>query len=212
LTTGFFATKRRLAICVRSYDAQHGAPDAGYGRKKIDLAYVSSGPVSNLFDLTLRVLEQSPPRYTFIHSMEPDISGHLYGWGSVNYSNETRLVDAQLGRLLGTINSSRALSNHTALIVCADHGGGGVVPLDHTEADHPLNYTIPFFLWGPGIRGGTNLYALFSNRFDPGTNRIDYVAAQQPIRDGDAGNLALSLLKLPPIPGSFMKPQLLQPR
>ena len=103
------------------------------------------------------------------------------------------------------------LSNRTALIVSADHGGGGVTATSHTQAYHVTNYTIPFFLRAPGIAGGSDIYALYSNRGNPGTNRTDYNTVPQPIRNGDGGNLALGLLGLPPIPGSFMVPAVVVP-
>lgn len=50
---------------------------------------------------------------------------------------------------------------------------------------------------------GSDFYALnTASRTDPGRGRPDYNAASQPIRNGDSGNLALSLLGLPPVPGS----------
>jgi hypothetical protein len=41
-------------------------------------------------------------------------------------------------------------------------------------------------------------------RRDPGEERIEYAAEHQPIRNGDTGNLALSLLGLGPIPTSVI--------
>jgi hypothetical protein len=51
-----------------------------------------------------------------------------------------------------------------------------------------------------------DLYTLFANRADPGTNYVDYNAVWQPLRNGDSGNLALAMLGLPPIPGSTLIP------
>ena len=214
-TTAFSAGKARLAICDRSYNETNGAPDVvdtggDNGRDKIDLASVLdiSGPaISNQVNAVLADLTNATPKhYTFIHIAEPDQTGHSQNWGTPNWSNAVRMVDAQLGRIMNAIDTNPALMNQTALIVTADHGGGGVTRSGHTEAYHITNYTVPFFLRAPGIAGGTDLYQLFANRADPGTNRTDYTTQPQPIRHGDGSNLALSLMALPPIPGSFMVP------
>jgi hypothetical protein len=60
------------------------------------------------------------------------------------------------------------------------------------------------FVWGSGVAHG-NLYAMNrESRADPGEKRIDYLVKPQPIRNGDTGNLALSLLGLGPIPTSLI--------
>jgi len=41
------------------------------------------------------------------------------------------------------------------------------------------NYTIPFFLWGLEFQQERIFYGLFSNRGDPGTNRVDYTVVPQ---------------------------------
>ena len=212
-TTAFYAGKGRLTICDRSYDLVNGAPDVigmDNGRDKIDFTSIVDGSGSAIVGQVDTILAElnsaNPKEYIFIHIAEPDLTGHFSGWGSTAWSNMVRTVDTQLGRIVNAIDTNAALANQTALIVTADHGGGGVFSSTHTEAHHISNYTIPFFVRAPGIPGGTDLYQLFSNRADPGTNRIDYTVQPQPIRNGDGSNLALSLMDLPPIPGSFMVP------
>jgi len=145
----------------------------------------------------------TPTNYSFIHISEPDLTGHVSGWGSLNWSNAVRHVDTQLGRILDAINANATLTNDTALLITADHGGTG---FSHTTASLLTNYTIPFFLFSPMTPTNTDLYSLFRNRGNPGTNRTDYNATPQPIRNADGGNIGLSLLGLPPIPGSFAVP------
>jgi len=212
-STAFYAGKTRLMIARRSYDTNNGAADlvgADNGRDKIDLASVldiSGAAIAGQVDSLIQDLASAAPKdYTFIHIAEPDLTGHGSGWGSANWSNAVRLVDTQIGRIIDAIDANPRLLNQTALIVTADHGGGGVTANGHTESYHITNYTIPFFLRAPGIPGGADLYEIFANRADPGANRTDYTTRPQPIRNGDGSNLALTLLALPPIPGSFMLP------
>jgi hypothetical protein len=173
------------------------------------LADVSGTSISNEINQLIANLSGGAPfRYSFIHIAEPDVTGHALNWGTPAWSNAVQMVDSQLGRILDAINANAVLSNSTALIVSADHGGGGVTRNAHTEAYHITNYTIPFFLWAPGIAWNSDAYALFANRGNPGTNRTDYNTQPQPLRHLDGSNLALGLLGLPPIPGSYSVPVL----
>ncbi|MDB6031910.1 MAG: hypothetical protein JWM16_2248 [Verrucomicrobiales bacterium] len=213
LSTALYSGKARLLMLDRSYDAVNGAADlvdADNGKDKIDYASVgdvSGTSISNEVNSLIANLSSATPyRYSFIHIAEPDITGHSAGWGSANWSNAVRNVDTQLGRIIDVITTNSVLSNATALIVSADHGGGGVTANAHTEAYHIKNYTIPFFLWAPKVPANSDVYALFANRGNPGTNRLDYNAVPQPLRNADGSNLALGLLGLPPIPGSSTLP------
>lgn len=210
LSTAFYAGKTRLSICARSYDGANGAPDTvgeDNGRAKIDFVQIVDRiAASNLVSALLTNLDTAPHRYSFLHLTDPDSTGHSAGWGTAAWSNTVRQVDRQLGRILAAIQSNPSLSNHTAVLLSADHGGGGFTARNHTEPEYLTNYTIPFFVWGPGIPAGVDAYLLFGNRADPGTNRLDYSATSQPLRDGDVANVALALLDLPPIPGSTLVP------
>jgi hypothetical protein len=53
------------------------------------------------------------------------------------------------------------------------------------------------------VAAGADLYDLNpASRLDPATGRPSYTPAIQPIRNGDAANLALDMLALGPVPGS----------
>lgn len=206
----------KLRAFTNSWNGLHGE-DGPYGPNKIDFAmitdaltnpptYVASEPlVTSVVDH----LSTQPWNYTFLHFEETDYVGHYFAWGRTEWSNAVRHVDGQLGRIFAAIDARPDLAGQIYLIVTADHGGGGSFNgFSHDSVVNPLDYTTPFFLWGPGIPAGTNLYSLFANRGDPGPDRVDYNYNPQPIRVGDSGNLALALLGLPPIPGSFMHPEL----
>lgn len=90
-------------------------------------------------------------------------------------------------------------------MVSADHGGGGDVVADtnHATPAAPLNFTIPFFVAGPGVPADADLYALNplgraqpADDANPSTLMAGATGAQPPIRNGDGGNLALNLLGL----------------
>jgi hypothetical protein len=224
LSTALFSSKPKFAFYVESYDAVNGAPSP-YGQNKIDFnlltdcgtnppSYIASTP---LVDALVEQLASAPWNYVFLHFGDTDWVGHDMwydgGWGSPKWSNTVAYVDGQLGRILAAIQANPALANQTALIVTADHGGGGNYCYgdycySHTDETQLLNYTIPLFLWGPGIPAGADLYSLVPNRGSPGADRPDYNAQPQPLRNGDSGNLAVVLLGLPTIPGSFMRPTL----
>ncbi|MFM7808444.1 MAG: hypothetical protein ACKPEA_11045, partial [Planctomycetota bacterium] len=89
-----------------------------------------------------------------------------------------------------------------AIVLTADHGGG--VPfLSHTDNTAPVNFTIPFLVWLGGDGEPRDLYELNAAvRRKPAASERFAADAPPPIRNADAGNLALSLLGLPAIPGS----------
>ena len=217
-STAFFSAKPKLALFIRSYDAEHGALDligTDQGRNKMDwheiVDYVGPAEVrqgdSNLVNIAITRLAESAPSYTFLHFADPDITGHYFLWGTEEYRAAVKEVDRQLARVLAVIDSNTAMAQRTALILTSDHGGGDVDGW-HVHANDPKVYSVPMFLRGPGVTPGLDLYALFSNRTDPGGATMDYSAPAQPLRNGDTGNLSLALLGLPPIPGSTMIPAL----
>lgn len=199
LSTAMYASKNKFVIYDQSYNATSGAEHVN-GRDKIDTYY---GPESTATMQTamLAGLAANHFNYTFLHYADCDDAGHGSGWGSATWYNALSTVDGYLGQLFELIENDDTFAGQTAIVLSADHGGTGS---SHDSAATATNYTIPFYVWGAGVAHG-DLYALSSDtRTDPITSRPTYLVAGQPIRNGDGGNLALSLLSLGPIPGSFI--------
>lgn len=205
LSTGEYASKSKFSLFATSWDAINGAPDvtgADNGRNKIDV-YVNDGDTSELVNTFVANMSDQPLNYAFIHLVDPDAAGHDGGWditpGS-EYSDAVKTIDDRLGTIFALIDGDSRLTGHTAIVLTADHGGQGT---DHSDPSLPEDYTIPFYVWGPGVMSGADLYALNpATRLDPGTGRPDYSAPLQPVRNGEAANVALKLLGLGPVPGS----------
>ena len=199
LSTALFASKNKFIIYDQSYSASTGA-EHPHGRDKID-RFFAPEVTATMQAQFLNDLAANHFNYTFLHYADTDDAGHGNGWGSTTWNNALITIDGYLGQLFNLIESDATLAGRTAVILSSDHGGAGT---NHSIARDPRNFTIPFFVWGAGVSRG-DLYAINSaTRTNPGTAWPDYNATGQPIRNGDGGNLALSLLGLGPIPGSLM--------
>lgn len=203
LSTAAYVSKSKFSIFDVSYDERHGAPDttgADDGRDKID-TFVYDPDTDDLIDRFVRDLEDDPATYTFVHIRDPDAAGHLWRWSLRRGSRYLRAVedaDRLVGRILEAVEASPRLRGRTAVVVTADHGGSG----RHHQTERPSHYTVPFYVWSPGVPRA-DLYDLNDGlRADPGNDNVGFDAEVQPIRNGDTANLALAFLGLPPIPGS----------
>jgi len=200
LRTGMWATKSKFILFKVSYDELHGAPDKtgpDNGRNKVDCFLETESPA--LADSVIRTMTTQPCRFAFVHFGDGDAAGHAHGWGSESYNAAMITIDGYLGRIMELIATHPGLKGRTDLIVTADHGGEGK---NHADPAKPVDYTIPFYIWGVGVTPG-DLYALNTGtRQSPGEGRPDYSVLKPPVRNGDLGNLALYLLGLPSIPGS----------
>jgi hypothetical protein len=202
--TAFLATKSSLDICHQSYSASAGAPDhvpPDDGTKKLDLVFRTSSSAA-VVDAYMPFLQTNAHNYAFLHFLETDSIGHSQGWGSPQWFSALATLDAQLGRILTVLDAG---APNTVVIVTADHGGEGFT---HTNAALSSSHTIPMLVRGPGFSPGVDLHTVFANRADPGTNYLDYDAVWQPMRNGDAANLALTALGLPFVPGATLTPLL----
>ena len=207
LRTALYASKSKFSLYDISYDAKTGAPDQtgeDNGKDKIDV-YVANEDSSALVDQLIASFASDPADATMLHLRDCDSAGHAESWdltpGSP-YLAALKKVDSLVGKLLEAVEASPNMKGKTTIILTADHGGLTATK-GHGEAKERDNFTIPFYVWGAGVSAGQDLYALNGgNRQDPGTANPPYDAPKAPIRNGDAGNLILTLLHLPAIPGS----------
>ena len=203
LRTGAWVSKTKFSLFDTSYDADHGAPDVtgeDDGRDKIDTFFYEEGTD----EVVARFIADSraePYHYAFIHLRDPDATGHWLTWSvrtGSRYMQAVRRADARIGEIMDFIESDPRLAGHTALIVTADHGGTG----HNHYAEKVKHYTVPFYVWGPGIPAA-DLYVLNEGiRANPEAENVGFDAPLQPIRNGEAANLALAMLGLDPVPGS----------
>jgi hypothetical protein len=206
--TLLYAGKSKFDMLDRNWNGTNGAPDttgANDGKDKID-DYRLTDP-NNAATVFINELATSTDlEYVLFHIRYPDSAGHQYGWVSPEYQDAVEASDDVLGRLITAIEGDPDWATTTSVIVVADHGGpaGQLLHGDPTLAE---NYTIPFVVWGPGVRAGADLYALNAgNRVEPGTSQPP-LTGTQPIRGHEAGNLALELLGYGPVPGSVFNYQ-----
>ncbi len=203
-STALFASKSKLSLFEVSYNAANGALDTNpaggdNGRDKIDTAYFLPNTAAVVDRFVSRIGDQ-PFNYSFLHLADPDVVGHSSGWGSAEWQSAVQVVDAGIGRILDAIAAHPKMNGSTVVVVTSDHGGK---ERGHGDPAELSSFEIPFFVWGPGFSGGTDLYARYAGRVvNPESSRPDYTQSNQPIRNGDSGNLALALLNLPAIPGS----------
>jgi hypothetical protein len=216
LHTAMLAAKPKFSIFSVSYNDVNGAPDTvgdNHGRDKLDTFVLSPDDRMLAAGLLLELRRHAAHRsLSLLHLADPDNFGHETGWDlspDSPYLFAVRRTDAIIGELLDAIESDPSLRARVALIVTSDHGGG-VPPISHIVPHEPVNFTIPFIVWRGGDHAGFpggftgDLYRLnAATRGDPGTRHPHAeLPGLPPIRNGDAANLALALLGLPPVPGS----------
>jgi arylsulfatase A-like enzyme len=96
-----------------------------------------------------RYLAESRPNVLFVHLSDPDTAGHESGWMGTEYLQAVKVADSALARLLAAADTAYGGGNFS-IIVSADHGG-------HDRGhgtDDPLDVTIPWIVWGRGVKVG----------------------------------------------------------
>jgi len=185
LRTGIWSGKSKFILFQQSYGTASGAPDStGFdnGRDKIDYDKVVAGLTAAALtaDFTNQ-MATAPFNFVLFHYQDLDATGHASGW-STNpasaFATTLKAVDTQIGLILQMVENSPVLQGQTAVILTADHGGHGTI---HGDTTNPLDYTIPFYIWGAGVTAGGDLYALNPvNRTEPGpTENPPYTGASR---------------------------------
>jgi len=208
LRSSFFASKSKLGLFVKSYVIEQELNEQLMKKKNLSRFqsyYVTDWEDEETFENFVRELVHFDSSFLFLHLSGPDAVGHQYGWDvDVNspYMKKIAAMDGYIGIILKTIRKQHHLKNSTYLIVTSDHGGDGE---SHFDIANQFNYTVPFIVWGPGVAKGKDLYDLNRQyRQDPKHYQVPYETSVAPIRNSEAGNLALSLLELPAIKDSVI--------
>lgn len=207
LRTAIWSGKSKFSMFHQSYNATSGAPDLtgpDNGRDKIDYDKIAPGSPAAILttDFVTRMTGQ-PYNFVFFHYQDPDATGHGIGWSAdpaSPYAKTLKSVDTAIGRMLDMVQASPTLKGRTVIILTSDHGGHDKT---HGDTKNPLDFTIPFYVWGAGVAAGGDLYAMNpGRRTAPGPDANPPYTGPQPVRNGEAANLALGLLGLGPVPGS----------
>ena len=205
--TGIWAGKSKFSLFLQSYSSTTGAVDItgpDNGRDKIDYDNVDDeiSSLSRTEDL-MSQMAANPFHFVFFHYPDPDDTGHEFGWSTnpaSTFAATLKMVDTQIGNILQMVEENPTLQGKTTIILTADHGGHYYL---HDDTSDALNFTIPFYVWGPGVLAGGDLYAMNpTTRTAPGEMVNPAYTGSQPIRNGDAANLAMHLLGLGAVPES----------
>jgi len=204
----FFASKHWMGLFIKSYTAPR-PPGSIFNRKKNPSRFqsfvVTEKDDAKTFEAFMIELTNFDARCIFLHFSGVEAAGRASGWDVSSpespYMKAVAQVDGYLGEILETVQKRRHLRGNVFLIVTSSHGGSP----NPDAFQVPANFTVPFLVWGPGVARGTDLYALNPDRRrDPEEFLVPYNRDQQPIRNAEAGNLALHLLDLSPIPSSII--------
>ena len=94
-------------------------------------------------------IKEHRPQFTFVHLDHVDHAGHALGHGSPGYYASVRKADSLIAGIIKATKDAGIFEN-TMFLVCSDHGGIG---FGH-GGESPAEMTIPFILFGKGIKKG----------------------------------------------------------
>ncbi len=106
-------------------------------------------------DKAVEMIHDHQPQVLFVHLPTDDNVGHAKGWGTEAQLKALAQADECVGRIIKAVDDAK-LTDSTAFIITADHGGFGRV---HGPDDIRCRY-IPWICFGPGIRQNLDLTTL----------------------------------------------------
>lgn len=107
-------------------------------------------------DITLQIVDyirDNDFTALFVQFDDIDHYGHADGYWTKSFYDQVHKTDANVGKILGALDA-KGIADETLVIVCADHGGGGLAGDFTHGSDHPRDMTIFWGCRGPGVRRG----------------------------------------------------------
>lgn len=97
--------------------------------------------------VALNYIKKEKPVFTFIYYGEPDHVGHTKGFNTSDYYQAISDIDAEIGKIIVTLQEAKMWQN-TTLIITSDHGGVGY---GH-GGESMIELEVPWIIAGPGIK------------------------------------------------------------
>jgi Uncharacterized proteins of the AP superfamily len=95
----------------------------------------------------INYLSEKKPLLSFIYFSQPDGAGHKMGWGSPEYLEACKKIDAQVGEILNFLKSS-GMDKNSIVIFTSDHGG-----IEKGHGGKTMQeMQVPYILWGKNIK------------------------------------------------------------
>lgn len=102
------------------------------------------------------------PNVTLVHFGEPDATGHAFGVRSAEKMKALEEADDALGVMVDTIEKAGVL-DQCIIILTSDHGGHDEIkdgkPAGKHGSSSPDDVTIPWIVWGTGVKKGFTITA-----------------------------------------------------
>jgi len=114
-------------------------------------------PDPELADAAVQYIRANPDfKAMFFQFDHPDGAGHKYGYGSKEFLDIVAETDIHIGKIIDVIKEQNLLDD-TLIIITTDHGGGGDDGYYSHGSAHPLDMTIFWGCYGPGVAKGAAL-------------------------------------------------------